>query len=80
MRLSEIIAKCLAEHGELSAKEIAQILKVPQKAVNVTLGHMKRKGIIEQGRPLTKIYETPYGTYQSRYSAPYKWKLKEVEA
>jgi len=77
MSLSIFVVKCLYEHGELTAKEIAKMLKVPQKAVNVTLGHLKRKGIVEHGTPLTKIYETPYGKYQSRCSAPFKWKLKE---
>lgn len=71
IKLSELVVKCLLEHGDLTGREIAQKLNVPQKAVNVCLGHLRRKQIIiASGREC----QTPYGTYTIRGSNP-KWSL-----
>lgn len=71
MMLSDYIVKCLLEHKELTGREIAQKLNVPQKAVNVALGYLRRKHIIQaSGREC----KTPYGIYTVRDSTP-KWRL-----
>ena len=74
---TELITMCLLKYGEQSLTELSQKLCMHPKALSRTIGHMKRKGIIEAGSPLTPIIKTEFGTYQSPYSAPNKWKLTE---
>jgi len=74
MKLTEIICRCLDDHGELTGKDIAKILGVPQKAVNVALGHLRRQGRVIR-LPEEEGIETPYGRYTPR-SRVHKWKLR----
>jgi len=72
MKLTELIVLCLKDKGALTAREIAQILGVNQKAVNVALGHLQRQERITKKVVTT---QTPYGTYTSRSC---KFALKEA--
>jgi len=74
---SELVVMCLNKYGEQSTMELSQKLYIHPKALSRTIGHLHKKGIVEVGTPLTPVVKTEFGTYQSSYSAPNKWKLTE---
>ena len=67
------IKLALIREGELTSKEISELLTVPHKRVWSSLAHMRRKGIVEQE---SKIFHTPYGDYKKPIVNG-KWRLKE---
>jgi hypothetical protein len=82
---TELVIMCLKKYGEQSIIELSKKLYIHPKALSRTIGHMKHKGIVEAGTPLTPVIKTEFGTYQSPHTAPNKWKLtadflKELEA
>ena len=78
MKLTELIVKCLEDKGPLGGVEIAKILGVPQKSVNVALGHLQRKGIVIKEPVSELLAETPYGPYTKSRSMTHTFTLKKV--
>lgn len=81
-KLTDIIVACLKDKGKLSGRQIAEVLGVPQKAVNVALGHLQRQGKIEKLDQFEEgegTVHTPYGDYSPAYSGyrSHIFKIKE---
>ena len=74
---TELIVMCLRKYGEQSTMELSAKLYMHPKSLSRTIGHMRKKNIVDAGTPLTPVIENEFGTYQSSYSAPNKWKLTE---
>lgn len=71
--LEPFIKLALIREGELTSKEISELLKVPHKRVWSSLAHLNRKGIVEQE---TETIHTPFGDYRKQIVNG-KWRLRE---